>query len=457
MKILLALLISLCFLAPLALADEPGTAPTAVVAAESSQHQRPTMREFIGLNVHTVQFKSELYKPICRLLRDYHPVEWDIGADASRPAAFPFAANGVDWSKLYGVWTKAGYEIDACLMFDHLQADRWKNSVESGREARAYGKAFAGYFGPSGTHPWVSSAEIGNEPSDYRERQYRDVFRSLAAGLRAGDPKLKIVTCAMATGKVDAWSKPLTAIDGLHDFCEVLNIHSYPFKEGWPTWRRSYPEDPAIPFLKSIQDLIAWRDAHLAGKPVWLTEFGYDSATKPPRRDGPWKQWVGVTDLQQAQYVVRSFLVLSSIDIDRAYLYFFNDQDEPQLHGASGITRNFQPKPSFYAISHLYRTLGDYCFSRAVVKSPGDLYCFEYRKPSSSERIFVAWLPTAGEKPVRKLLPLDAAAAKLYRAERMPTTSAELAAAGSDRVEWKAVPHGIEVELSGSPVFLWSH
>jgi serine/threonine-protein kinase ATR len=415
------------------------------------------MREFMGLNVHTVQFKPDLYKPICRLLRDYHPIEWDFGSDTFRQTTFPMAANGVDWSQLYGVWAKAGYDIDACLMFDHLKADHWKNSADNGHDARAYGEAFARYFGPSGKHPWVFSAEIGNEPSDYSEKQYRDVFRSMAAGLRAGDPKLKIVACAMATGKLDAYSKPLSAIDGLHDLCDVLNIHSYAFKDAWPTWRRSYPEDPAIPFLKSIDNLIAWRNEHAPGKQVWLTEFGYDSATKPPPSDGPWKRWVGVTDTQQAQYIVRSYLVLSALDIDRAYLYFFNDRDEPQLHGASGITRNFHPKPSFYAISHLCRALGDYYFSRAVVRSPGELYCFEYRKPSSSERIYVVWLPTAGEKPVGKLLPLDAAAAKIYRAERMPTTVAGLTAAGAERVAWKIVPQGIELEVSESPLFLWSH
>ena len=50
---------------------------------------------------------------------------------------------------------------------------------------------------------------------------------------------------------------------------------------------------------------------------------------------------------------VDSFLTLSATDLDRAYLYFFNDKDEAQLHGASGITRNFKPKPSFYAMAHL--------------------------------------------------------------------------------------------------------
>ena len=119
----------------------------------------------------------------------------------------------------------------------------------------------------------------------------------------------------------------------------------------------SYPEDPDIAYLKEVRSVIAWRNEHAPGKQVWLTEFGYDSSTHPPAKDGPWKDWQGVTDEQQAQYIVRCFLVLSALDLDRANLYFFNDKDEAQLHGASGITRNFKPKPSYYAMSQLYRDL----------------------------------------------------------------------------------------------------
>ncbi len=410
---------------------------------------RATMRQFMGLNVHTVQFKPDLYKPICRLLRDYHPLDWDTGEDTSHATTFPLAANRVDWSDLYGKWTKAGYELDACVMFDKIKPDRWKGA---GRDARAYGEAFARFFGPSGQHPWVSSVEIGNEPSDYSEARYRTVFEAMARGLRAGDPKLKIVTCAMAAGKADQWSKPMSAVDGLDGWYDVLNVHSYPFKDAWPTWRRSYPEDPKISFLKSIRQMISWRDAHARDKKIWLTEFGYDSATRPPAKDGPWSQWVGVSDAEQARYIVRAFLVLSSIDIDRAYLYFFNDSDEAQLHGASGITRNFQPKPSFYAIGNLNSTLGDYRFASAVAAEEGDLYCFEYQKGKSPERIYVAWLATAGEKTARKTLAIGDVGKSVFRAERLATNAAK-----PQTVDWKATEHGVELDVTETPTFIWVH
>ena len=295
-------------------AAESGDRPPATAPHQGA----PVMRDFMGLNVHTVQFKTDLYAPVCRRLRDYHPMGWDIvGEDPGHLTKFPMAANGVDWGSLYGSWVKAGFDVDACLMFDQVPPEKWKDPAP---EARAYGEAFARSFGPSGARPIVSSVEIGNEPSKYDGAKYRTIFEAIARGVRSGDPKLKIATCAVsAAAKPDEWSKPLSAVAGLEDLYDVLNIHSYPFKEHWPTWRRSYPEDTAIPYLTDVTALLRWRDAHAPGKEVWVTEFGYDSASKPPAPNGPWARWVGVSDDEQARYIVRSFLALSATGVDRAY------------------------------------------------------------------------------------------------------------------------------------------
>lgn len=40
--------------------------------------QKNLFRDFMGLNVHSVGFKPELYKPVCRLVREYHPMVWAV-------------------------------------------------------------------------------------------------------------------------------------------------------------------------------------------------------------------------------------------------------------------------------------------------------------------------------------------------------------------------------------------
>ena len=44
--------------------------------------------------------------------------------------------------------------------------------------------------------PLAESMEIGNEPGNYSDAQYRALFENMARGLRKGDPKLKVATCA---------------------------------------------------------------------------------------------------------------------------------------------------------------------------------------------------------------------------------------------------------------------
>jgi hypothetical protein len=349
------------------------------------------MRDFIGINGHTVQFKPDLYRPVCGLVRDYHPVEWDLGKDSAELPGFPLAKNGVDWNQVYGSWCAKGWKIDACLMFESLKQTDWEN-IEA--DAWAYGKAFAHGFGPSGKRKLVEALEIGNEPGKWSDADYTRMFKALAAGVRAGDPKLKIATCNLTTGKSRDYEKSVDCVASCPELVDVLNVHSYAQLEGWPTWRRSFPEDPKLPhYLQDVEALCRWRDAHAPGKPVWLTEFGYDSTTKPPEQTGDFAKWIGVNDTQQAQWLVRSLLVFSALPVERAYIYFFNDEDQPHLHASAGITRHFQPKPSYYALAHLQRVLGEYRFQSVATNESGRLRVQEYRN-DSKQVIWAVWSPT---------------------------------------------------------------
>jgi hypothetical protein len=417
-----------------------------LVAAETAV-QRPVMSELIGVNGHTVQFKPELYAKACRQVRDYHSFEWDMGRETDFVPRFPEARNHVNWDAVYGSWQKAGFETDVCVMFNNTPPDSWK---DLSKDARAYGLAFAKAFGPSSTRQLVTSCEVGNEPGDYSDEQYRTLFQAMANGLREGDPKLKIATCNLTTGKSGKYSKSVACVKGLESLYDVLNIHTYAVVEGWPSWRRSYPEDPKIEFLKSVEALIAWRNANATGKELWVTEFGWDASTKPNRQTGEFAKWNGnVSDVKQAQYLVRAFLTFAMMDVTRAYLYFFNDSDEPSFHASSGITRNFQPKPSFYAVAHLYRSLGDYRFSQTVVKKEGDAYALLFAHASESKKkILVAWSPTGSGHTGEIDLPIGKA--RVVRAEQMPMADGD-----PRRIQPSTKSGSIHVVLEESPTYYW--
>jgi hypothetical protein len=70
-------------------------APPFAIGEGREKKSKPLFRDFIGLNVHTVQFKSELYKPVTRLLRDYHGFK----ERAERMPVSAGAAQSVNWTK----------------------------------------------------------------------------------------------------------------------------------------------------------------------------------------------------------------------------------------------------------------------------------------------------------------------------------------------------------------------
>ena len=414
------------------------------ICAEDAR-PRPLMKDFIGLNVHTVQFKPELYAPVARVLRNYHPIKWDFGDDTSAATTFPLAANRVNWAQLYGSWKKSRYRTHASLMFDDIAPGSWKNME---RDANAYGLAFSKAFGPSAKEPLIDAVEIGNEPGKYDDATYRKLFEAMARGLRAGDPKLRIATCAANLGPSGRYSKSVDCLAGLDSLWDIVNIHCYAEAEPWPTWRRSYPEDPATKFVENIGHVLKWRGEHAPKKELWVTEFGYDASTKPPPATGDFAKWQGSTEQQQAMWSVRSFLLLARLGVDRAHLYFFNDGDEPHVHGSSGITRNFEPKPAFYALAWLQRSLGEYRFTRTDREDADECYAYEFTHGAEpAKRAWAVWRPAAAPRVVR----LFNDSLRVVRAERMP-----LVAGDAEKVEVRQEIEGyMAVEVSERPVIIW--
>jgi hypothetical protein len=419
-------------------------AALATVTACAENAPRPLLRDFIGLCGHTVQFRPELYRPVAALVRDYHPIDWDFGKDSAFATKFPLARNGVDWSKVYGSWTRTGFRIDASVMFDNLPPATWR---DLSRDAFTYGKAVAQAFGPSSPTPLLESIEIGNEPGKYSDAEYRTLFEAMARGAREGDPRLIIATCAANLGPSGRYSKSVDLFTGLESLYDVVNIHIYAEIEGWPTWRRSFPEDGATRFLAHLRHVLTWRREHAPAKQVWLTEFGWDASTKPAPKTGDFARWQGSTETQQAQWIVRAWLLLAREEVDRAYLYFFNDSDEPHVHGSSGLTRNFVPKPAYHASVWLQRSLGDYRFKRVLRESVDEGYAYEFA--SGEKRILATWRPS-GETRFARIPDVQG---QVEKAERMP-----LSTDAPEVVTAKISSDGaLEIEAGESPVFVWLH
>ena len=363
----------------------------------------------MGINGH-VTFKPELYSKVCRLVRNYHNVSWDA-RNPGDSITIPITNNHINWkTDVYGPWKQNGFTTDICLMFGKFGPDH-PNPVSDwkGKEQWIfnYGRSLAAFFGPSGPEKLATSFEIGNEPGKLIDpSQYKNVFRQMAAGIRAGDPKALILTPAVQARPASDYYQDLDAIYADRDIIplyDVINIHTYPtLPTSENTWNCSYPEDSTLQYMAAVDECITWRDHHAPQKKLWVTEFGYDACTPTAmqnRKDWALRlNWQGTTDLQQAQYLVRSFFEFATRDVDRAYIYDYDDDDVAAFHQSSGLTRKFQPKMSFWAVRQLYEILGNYRLHRIVKHEPGNLFVYEFEHCSDkSKKIWVAWSPTGAK------------------------------------------------------------
>lgn len=318
--------------------------------------ERPLIRDFVGLNGH-YNFKPDLYRPTCRLVRNYHNINWDV-ASPGDPITFPVCVNKVNWESFYSKWKKHGIETNVCLMFGSFgPSNKDYQSIwgENLSWAEDYGYAVAKGLS---SKQLATSIEIGNEPGEsFDDELFQKVFKGIATGVRRADPDMKILTCTVHAMRGDKYHKQLSETFSdpeLLPLFDVISVHVYSEKteeDQVHPWERSYPEDPSIDYLARIDEVIAWRHQNAPRKEVWITEFGYDACTDAAmeQRDGWFKKlgWTGQTELQQAQWLVRSMLCFAALDVDRAYIYFYDDKDKASIHAASGLTRNFKPKPAY--------------------------------------------------------------------------------------------------------------
>jgi len=407
---------------------------------------RPEMVDLIGVNIHAGAIYQNaplpgtysLYSPVTALLRDYHPMNWDV-TDTSDSTNFPYDKwNWINWSTLYGQFTSRGFAINACVQVDQFGDGQWDDAAD---DAYAYGAAFASAFGPTYGSGVVSSVQIGNEPANMSDQLYITVFENMAEGIRDTDSALMIVTCNVQNSPSGTYHKSIDLFDGLEDLVDAYATHTYPMVTGWPDYTRSYPEDPDISYVVDVQRVIDWRDANDSTAEMWITEFGYDSSSET---------WSGnVTRTQQAQWLTRSFLVWSALDMDRAYMYYYNDDDTPSYHACSGLTVDYSPKPAYWAQKHLQETLGEYHFRQIICRDRGDLYVYAYEHESDpTDIIWVIWSPTGTDRTTQ--VTLDDLPGTPQWCERMPTADGD-----PPSVTWQTIDSdSISLLATESPAYL---
>ncbi|NJO83840.1 MAG: hypothetical protein HC828_14285 [Blastochloris sp.] len=160
---------------------------------------------------------------------------------------------------------------------------------------------------------------------------------------------------------------------------DIINIHPY--------------VDPTAPELNggigataraNIEEISGWAGA----KPIWVTEFGW--TTRPTERV------TGISEEDQANYLVRGSVLLRGAGMERVLVYAIKDEAQNGyglLRFANAYDDYSEPRTAFTAFTVLNQQLGGAAFERRLdsltVVSGRDIYAYRFTR--DGETIDVIW------------------------------------------------------------------
>lgn len=182
--------------------------------------------------------------------------------------------------------------------------------------------------------------------------QWWEMWRHGVEGLKRADPSAIVLSPGFAGATVETVDELRTFRypDGKRplDFVEVLSVHYYSGRTPpeTATGDGNTGRESNRRFVEHLDELVAWRDRHKPGMPIWMTETGFDSA-------GPF----GTDERAQAARLPRVVALCLAHGIDKVFVYR-ESGSAPSMHAAAGVLRDDRSrKPSWYTYATLIRQL----------------------------------------------------------------------------------------------------
>ena len=383
----------------------------------------------------------ELYDHICEHYRNYHYMAWDVTDPNIIPDYAAMAAGGgtdtywwLNWDREYQEWINENLPVQASIQMyqsyiGQYRDDKWINAAVPTWPANAdwtnnallttawqsaydYGYNFAAHFGPTSGNGMVEMLEAGNEPWVYDARIYRAILDGMAQGVKAADPAMLVVPCALQASeeyaelstnfknymgaRIDQATLP--NLDGLN-----IHIYSYHNRPSGLIYG-THPEN-LNSIYHEVHGAVRWRDQNMPGKPIYVSEWGWDHDGGDPLCSHA----ECVTERAATAYASRGALMFQRLGMDRATWYFYGDTDIPPAtlsangtyrYSRSGLTSskagNFSKKRTFYAFEQLVNQLGDAYFL-SVEQEDDNGWLYLMGDAAGNPTHIVGWRPIDGD------------------------------------------------------------
>lgn len=248
----------------------------------------------------------------------------------------------------------------------------------------------------------ISAVEIWNEPNLNPNPdagygawaasldKFWPVFRAGAEGSKAADPKLPVTSPGMAglTLEVVEPFRQYRYPDGKTplDFMDILNVHYYSGRQPPEIATkdsnvvRQGDEQSALTYPDDLRELISWRNHYAAGKPIWLTETGYDSSGDH-----------GTNERLQAARLPRVTLLALAAGVDKVFIYR-EQGSTPSQHASAGLVRNDTSlKPSYFSVATMLRELAGMAQGPSPRLPDPDPNIWLYAWETPKGKVLAAW------------------------------------------------------------------
>jgi polysaccharide biosynthesis protein PslG len=259
------------------------------------------------------------------------------------------------------------------VLLDVVNAPAWASSTDTDGQGNVPRDpaAFAQFMRmvASRYRGQVDAYEIWNEPDIARfwnggpnAAQYTNLLKAGYTAVKQADPSALVVGGALSWD----YDKYLSAMyrAGAKGYFDVLSIHPYSTKGLLSSWVSS------IRLAHHTQ--LANRDT----RPIWITEFGFNTSSDP----NAWQR--GVTEAQQAQLLTDSYRALEGEPYVQVAFYYslrnnwWSHDDPRSMEACFGLLRtDFSAKPAFsafraYALSPRALASADDASAIAVAPAP---------------------------------------------------------------------------------------
>ena len=211
-------------------------------------------------------------------------------------------------------------------------------------------------------------------------------------GIKSVDPDAKHVMAGMASADTTYMNNVLKASAGRVPF-DVLNVHWY-----CTDMTNAYsPENEKHGYEVAYRNFFKWKNRVLPDVPVWMTEFGWDTYITPENKHS----YTYAPALQQANYILRSYMVLLNLGFEKSFLFMDTDTDSKDIlqYATSGLltdrTSKYVKKISYYYLATMQNVLGKTDYSKAIsykeISGKNEVYCIEFNNPVTLEKVYALW------------------------------------------------------------------